>query len=151
MLYVIGADTGPLKVGRSKRPKARLQSLATGSDRAMLLLYQVEVAEGLDAEVEALAQVYLREHWTRGEWFNVTLDAARAAIDQAVLAAHRGERAYRKPMGRKPLGGAGEKTVMVPMRWAPALLARVDAARGEEERSAFIREAVERELKRRGG
>jgi hypothetical protein len=55
------------------------------------------------------------------------------------------------PMGRKPLGGTGEKTVMVPMRWAPALLARVDAARGDEDRSAFIREAVEQALKKRGG
>ena len=61
------------------------------------------------------------------------------------------------PMGRKPLGGAGEKTVMVPMRWAPADLARVDAARGDQARSAFIRDAVmskaeaaERELERRG-
>lgn len=52
-------------------------------------------------------------------------------------------------MGRKPLGGEGEKTVMVPMRWAPGTLARIDAARAEQDRSAFIREAVERELKRR--
>jgi hypothetical protein len=53
-------------------------------------------------------------------------------------------------MGRKPLGGLGEKTVMVPMRWAPADLARIEAARGDADRSAFIREAVERELKRLG-
>ncbi len=39
---------------------------------------------------------------------------------------------------------------MVPMRWAPALLARVDEARDDMARSAFIREAVERELQRRG-
>lgn len=51
-------------------------------------------------------------------------------------------------MGRKPLGGTGEKTVMVPMRWAPALLARVDEARGDRERSAFIREAVAEKLER---
>jgi hypothetical protein len=54
------------------------------------------------------------------------------------------------PMGRKPLGGTGEKTVMVPMRWAPAVLLRIEAARGDADRSAFIREAVERELERRG-
>lgn len=60
-------------------------------------------------------------------------------------------------MGRKPLGGTGTKTISVPMRWAPALLARVDSARGDEDRSAFIRDAVqekldrvEAELKRRG-
>ena len=51
-------------------------------------------------------------------------------------------------MGRKPLGGTGEKTVMVPMRWAPALLAQVDDARGDLDRSAFIREAVQEKLDR---
>ena len=148
MLYVIGADTGPLKVGRSKRPRMRLQSIATGSDRRLRLLYEAEIADDLDAEAEALAHMALREHWTSGEWFNVTLDVARRAIDDAVLAAQRGERAYRKAMGRKPLGGTGEKTVMVPMRWAPALLAQVDDARGDLDRSAFIREAVQEKLDR---
>ena len=148
MLYVIGADTGPLKVGRSKRPRMRLQSIATGSDRRLRLLYEAEIADDLDAEAEALAHMALREHWTSGEWFNVTLDVARCAIDDAVLAAQRGERAYRKAMGRKPLGGTGEKTVMVPMRWAPALLARLDDARGDLDRSAFIREAVQEKLDR---
>lgn len=52
-------------------------------------------------------------------------------------------------MGRKPLGGSGEKTVMVPMRWAPATLARMDSARGDADRSAFIREAVEEALAKR--
>lgn len=52
-------------------------------------------------------------------------------------------------MGRKPLGGSGEKTVMVPMRWAPATLARIDAAKGDVDRSTFIREAVEAALAKR--
>ena len=51
-------------------------------------------------------------------------------------------------MGRKPLGGLGEKTVMVPMRWASADLARIDDARGVLDRSAFIREAVAEKLSR---
>jgi len=51
-------------------------------------------------------------------------------------------------MGRKPLGGTGEKTVMVPMRWPGALLARIDAASGGKGRSAFVREACEEKLAR---
>ncbi|WP_312487165.1 hypothetical protein [Sphingomonas sp.] len=51
-------------------------------------------------------------------------------------------------MGRKPLGGTGEKTVMKPMRWAPALLARVDEARGDRDRSEWVREAVTEKLER---
>jgi hypothetical protein len=56
-------------------------------------------------------------------------------------------------MGRKPLGGIGDKTVMVPMRWPQSVIDRIDDARGEQDRSTFIRqavaEAVERELERR--
>lgn len=156
MLYVIGSDSGPLKLGRAKRPKARLHAIATGSSRPIRLLYEAPVADGLDAEAEALVHQGLRHHWVCGEWFDVSLDTARGAVDAAIASARQGERAFRKAMGRKPLGGTGEKTVMVPMRWAPADLARIDAARGEQDRSAFIRdavlsksEAVERELKRR--
>lgn len=50
-------------------------------------------------------------------------------------------------MGRKPLGGSGEKTIMVPMRWAPALLAEVDAARGDRDRAEWVREAIIAKLK----
>jgi hypothetical protein len=150
MLYVIGSDTGPLKLGRAKRPKARLHSIATGSSRPIRLLYDAPVAEGLDAEAEALVHENLREHWVCGEWFDVSLDTARAAVDAAIASAQRGDRAFRKSMGRKPLGGTGEKTVMVPMRWAPDDLARIKAALLDgEDRSTFIREAVEAELKRR--
>jgi len=54
-------------------------------------------------------------------------------------------------MGRDPLGGKGVKTRLVPMKWTPAMLARIDKARGDQDRSSFIREAVEAELKRREG
>lgn len=53
-------------------------------------------------------------------------------------------------MGRKPLGGSGEKTVMKPMRWAPALLAEVDTARGDRDRSEWVREAIAEKLARDG-
>jgi hypothetical protein len=54
------------------------------------------------------------------------------------------------PMGRKPLGGIGDKTVMVPMRWPQSVLDRIKATLLDgEDRSALIREAVERELERR--
>ena len=54
------------------------------------------------------------------------------------------------PMGRKPLGGIGDKTVMVPMRWPQSVIDRMKAALHDgEDRSALIREAVERELERR--
>jgi predicted DNA-binding protein len=48
-------------------------------------------------------------------------------------------------MGRPPLN-----LKPVPIRLAPEVLARIDAVAGNYGRAAFIREAVERELKRRG-
>jgi len=54
------------------------------------------------------------------------------------------------PMGRKPLGGIGDKTVMVPMRWPKSVLDRIGASLDDgEDRSAFIRTAVQNELDRR--
>lgn len=47
-------------------------------------------------------------------------------------------------MGRPPLG---VKATLV--RLAPEVLARIDAIAGPQKRAEFIREAVERELKRR--
>jgi len=52
-------------------------------------------------------------------------------------------------MGRKPLGGAGTKTLLVPLKWSEQTLARIDAARGSQDRSAFIRQAVEEKLSRK--
>jgi len=53
-------------------------------------------------------------------------------------------------MGRKPLGGIGDKTVMVPMRWPKSVLDRIGASLDDgEDRSAFIRTAVQNELDRR--
>lgn len=49
-------------------------------------------------------------------------------------------------MGRPSLG-----VKFTAIRLAPEVLARIDALAGPKKRSEFIREAVERELKRRGG
>jgi len=48
-------------------------------------------------------------------------------------------------MGRPPLN-----LKPVPIRLSPEVLARIDAIAGNYGRPAFIREAVERELERRG-
>lgn len=54
-------------------------------------------------------------------------------------------------MGRPPLGKNAEDTKPTPIRFEAVMRARIDAARGEQKFAAFIREAVERELKRREG
>ena len=49
-------------------------------------------------------------------------------------------------MGRPPLN-----LKPVPVRFSPEVLKRIDAIAGSYGRPAFIRDAVERELERRGG
>ena len=51
----------------------------------------------------------------------------------------------RAAMGRPPLGNT-----RIPVRLSPEAIAKIDALVGTYGRAAFIREAVERELKRRG-
>lgn len=52
--------------------------------------------------------------------------------------------ATQRPMGRPPLG-----MKPTPVRIAPEVIERIDGLVGTYGRAAFIREAVERELKRR--
>lgn len=52
-------------------------------------------------------------------------------------------------MGRPPLGEKAEHTVMTPVRFPAATLARIEAAAGKGKRAHFIRQAVENELSRR--
>lgn len=55
------------------------------------------------------------------------------------------------PVGRPPLGKSAKDTKPVLIRFDAAMRAKIDAAlRPAEPLAAFIREAVERELKRRG-
>jgi hypothetical protein len=53
-------------------------------------------------------------------------------------------------MGRPPLNpdSVTKKTLV---RFETAIMERIDTVAGANRRAAFIREAVERELKRRGG
>jgi hypothetical protein len=53
-------------------------------------------------------------------------------------------------MGRNPLEESASDTKPVPVRIGPDLRARIDEARGATPVAKFIREAVERELERRG-
>jgi hypothetical protein len=53
-------------------------------------------------------------------------------------------------MGRRPLGETAESTKATQVRFEAAMRERIDAARGKQSMGSFIREAVERELERRG-
>lgn len=52
-------------------------------------------------------------------------------------------------MGRPPLGSKADDTKATIVRFEAEMRAKITAAKGNQSMSAFIREAVERELERR--
>lgn len=87
-LYVIGDGTGAHKVGVSARPARRLGQLQVGNPRLLSLLHSRAVEGRIADAVEEYAHWLLRESYLRGEWFEVTDEAAWVALiaaEEAVL------------------------------------------------------------------
>lgn len=64
-LYFIGADVGPIKIGCSHNPKARLKELQTSSPYKLRILAILEDA-GFE---EAAYHQWFAAHRLHGEWF----------------------------------------------------------------------------------
>ncbi len=143
-IYVIGSDRGPKKVGLAGNPRRRLLSIQNGNPQPLKLLHECQVNPDLAPSIERRTHWLLREKRVAGEWFKVEAGRAIEAIAQAVAE-----------------GGDGEKggyAVGRPKLWAERLhvtlpegaKARIAAALREgEDMLDLIREAIERELKRR--
>jgi hypothetical protein len=144
-VYVIGSGRGPRKIGIAVNPVSRLRRLQTGSAARLTLQHQRHIARALAPAVEAYAHWLLRDHKQQGEWFRVSAAHAIEALDQAEAAVARGERAERLSVGRPKLNFD-----LMPGRFPEGTFARIDAVRREgENRSDFLKAAVEAELKRR--
>jgi hypothetical protein len=139
-LYVLGIDGGPYKVGWAEDVKRRAKYLTypAGSKE---IAHTVPVPYKYALYAERYAHWLLRDHHYRNEWFNVDLEKAVEAVTKAVSLDF-------KRMGLIP-------TLLdrhTAFRFEAGTMARIDAVLDHgsmEKRSAFIREAVERELKRR--
>lgn len=143
LVYVIGSARGPKKVGLSNGLRQRLRSVQTGNESRLKVLLAEEVPDASAAAIERRAHWLLRDARKNGEWFAVSAKAAIAAVTQAIAEGGEGEKA--KPaVGRPPLN-----VKVMPVRLPAGMAERIDAIAGENRRAEFIREAVERELKRR--
>ena len=80
-VYVIQAgENGPIKVGRSKRPKQRLGQLQTGNHNQLTMMALAEFDTEREQELaEGQLQDKLWQQHIRGEWFNST------AMNQCLL------------------------------------------------------------------
>lgn len=145
-VYVIGSTRGPKKIGLAANPTARLRALRTGHSRPIELLYSEPLPDVEATDIERRAHWLLRDKKTHGEWFAVSAKAAIDALKRAVAEGGEGEKD--SPLvGRPPLKRNTE-TVVTTIRLSADVAARIDELAGPNKRGEFIREAVERELRR---
>lgn len=137
-LYVLGGDGGPCKIGWAEDVKARARYVPVPAGLTEVL-HRAPVAYRFALNAERYAHWLLRDRHFRNEWFNVSPAEAIETIDKAVaIDFKRAGRIPRLPelhnLPRLPKG-----------TWA-----FIDAVLNEtESRSDLIREAIEKELKRR--
>jgi hypothetical protein len=92
-VYIIGHDAGPKKIGMSKDPLSRQNTLGVEGCREMECLYHSEAFSRADARrVERLAHLILADQHVEGEWFNVTVQEGQAAIATAITSVRTGEK-----------------------------------------------------------
>ena len=90
-VYAIQSESGPIKIGVSGDPRARLKLLTNTQPFGASIVHIAQITDGNAYAVEAAAHALLRAKRHRGEWFTVTKEDAVAAIEQAVEAIERGE------------------------------------------------------------
>lgn len=84
-LYVIGREGGPVKIGVSKQPHARVLDLQTGCPFHLKLFY----AHALPTRAEAMRHeemihgVYETDRLA-GEWFDICEEQGQEAIETAI-------------------------------------------------------------------
>lgn len=85
-VYVIGnAANNLVKIGYADNLRARFSGLNCGSPVCLQLLHFVHVVDGMVAKlVEGKAHLLLAEHRRKGEWFEVDVSQAAAAIGAAL-------------------------------------------------------------------
>jgi hypothetical protein len=85
LVYVMGSSRdGPLKIGFAKDPETRARDLQTGAPRALHVYWQFPVTE--PERWERLIHDALAPSRLKGEWFDIPVERAIAALWAASLA-----------------------------------------------------------------
>lgn len=147
-VYIIGATDGPQKIGIARDVTRRLQFIQSGSYTPLAVAHAVAADAELAPHVENYAHWILREHRLSGEWFRVTPQEAAKAVGEAIEAVAKGERKAKLVRGR--VGRPRLWSEDMQARFGEGTFDRIEAVLEDgEDRTDFVREAVERELKRR--
>lgn len=142
-IYMLSTGRKMKKIGISAKSEVRHRQIQTSNGGEVVLAYSKAIPADLAGDVERRAHWLLREFKRRGEWFAVRADAAIAAIERAIQERGEGEKA-RSGAGRPPLGNKATQ-----VRLPEEIREQIRELVGEKGMAQFIREAVERELKRR--
>lgn len=141
-VYVIGADDGPQKIGIANDPESRRSLFQTGNHALLKVAAAAPVSRKEAGIVERYAHWLLRDQRVRGEWFNVSPDEARQAIDDAVRAVRERKELPFKTSGRSAIG----------TRFAPEVRKIIEEEAAADNRAAshWIEKVVLDHLKAKG-
>jgi len=84
-VYVIAAENGPVKIGISKDPDARIHTLEKQSGRLISSQY-VSPPHSAARYIEKAAHSHFSGARLEGEWFDVPFEEAKAFVEQLVSA-----------------------------------------------------------------
>jgi hypothetical protein len=80
IVYFVGAETGPVKIGTTNNIQSRFKTLQIGSARKLMVLAFVDGGRCLEAQYHAT----FKEFRQRGEWY--LGDAVRDEVQRLILA-----------------------------------------------------------------
>lgn len=84
-VYVIGRQSGPVKIGISAKPASRATDLQVGCPFKIKLLHAVEFSSRVVAEFhEGMIHSVYSDDRLMGEWFKIDVDQATEAIRTSI-------------------------------------------------------------------
>lgn len=82
-IYVVGVDDKPVKIGSARNVDARVKELQIGCPAKLNVYLTVDAGFDVARSIEMRAHGILKEHRLHGEWFDVDVEQAKAAIIKA--------------------------------------------------------------------
>jgi hypothetical protein len=87
-VYIIAAAVDAIKVGVAKNVQRRLKALQTGQHRKLSIFYELSCSRAEAYAVECRAHRLLKERLLEGEWFQVSPEEGKLAIEKAMAYMH---------------------------------------------------------------
>ena len=105
-VYIVMMPSGPLKIGSARNVARRLAMLQTGNPEKLTILSTYAVAADQAVLAEKAIHRALYRHRLIGEWFRLSPEQAKAAVESAIAQPHM---RYRRHASREldPIGRCG--------------------------------------------